>query len=273
MLLHCFMAALYVGVLALQLMPVHAHCYVTSAVGFWPSGPGRHGGSWWQWLHRFQAASADESGNPCPLAWKCFVYTCSMVTWELRRLLLAILVRRETLQLHKLLGGSLLPWVAFLQEHRGLDYNLFLSRKAFTDLEDPSVVPPGAKPYIRGERACASIAIIDLLVFLAVHRRAHDEKKLAELFVTGPLHHMPTAGEAATVAKLTLSAEGHEACTCAVADGVCCHVRGVCMLLPGTRPDPHKQLMEVLLALFKGIGCPAVLLVPGAQEDSGKPAD
>ena len=36
MLLQCFMAAFYVGVLALQLMPVHAHCYVFSAVGLWP---------------------------------------------------------------------------------------------------------------------------------------------------------------------------------------------------------------------------------------------
>lgn len=134
--------------------------------------------------------------------------------------------------------------------NRGLDYNLFLSKKAFADLEDPSVVPPGVKPYIRGERTRTSTAIIDLLVFLAVHRRANDEKKLAELLMTGLLHHMLTAEEAATVAKVTLSAEGHEACTCAVADGVCCHVGGVCMLLPGTRPDPHKQLVEVLLVLF-----------------------
>ena len=162
--------------------------------------------------------------------------------------------------MHKLFGGSLLPWVAFLQEHRGLDYNLFLSKQAFTDLEDPSVVPPGAKPYIRGERTCPSIAIIELLVFLAVHRRADDEKKLAELFTTGLLHRMLTAEEAATVAKLTESAEGHEACACGVADGVCCNTRGVCMLLPGARPDPRKQLMEVLLVLFKGISCPVVLL-------------
>lgn len=173
--------------------------------------------------------------------------------------MLAILCRRQALNLHKLLASDFLTYVAFVQEHRGEDH-LMHSKKSFNALLDKSVVGQEAKQYIRGERSCTSAALIDLLTFCAVHRRANLEKLKARVYMSGLLHHLVTHQEATDVTKLTLSAEGHEQCDECAIDGVCCHVRALLLQLPGDMEDSHMQLTQLIIALFKGIACPAVLL-------------
>ena len=200
----------------------------------------------------------DEAGSPYPLSWKRW-RLCGKVTWELRRLLLAILSKRRALDVHNLLASDFLPWVAFLQGHRG-EHHPTHSKESFNALAGKSDLGPEDRQFIRGERSCTSVALLDLLVFCAVHRRAGQEKLKARAYMAGMLHLLVTAEQATEVAKLTLAAEGHELCDDSVVDGVCCHVRHVLTQLPEEMKDLHMQLVLVIIALSKGIGCSAVLL-------------
>ena len=150
--------------------------------------------------------------------WKFWIYDDSNVAWELRRVLLPVLHSSRTC-VARALRCDFQGWTGWVLANRH-GTHIYESVRAHEargqDAADMS-------RYIRHEWSCTTAALLDLLCFLAVFRRAHDDREKGFLMLESLLRHMLEPDAAARLFPCTLDAHDHALCTIRARFGVCSH--------------------------------------------------